>query len=179
MNNNLNNEILELSNLINNTNDELELIILNDIFEKKIKKIKHLIINKNNIKFLNINKKSDNLLDELIENNEKDIENEHIIKEQEYKKEQDIKDKKKFNKIVDPKFLNELKNDFSNNKLMERMNSELDYVNKKSKKKSHRVIIKPFSQEEEMNNNYTNINKFNKYSIPGDDFTSKRLLQHN
>ena len=59
------------------------------------------------------------------------------------------------------------------------MNSELDYVNKKSKKKSHHTIIKPFSQEEEMNYNYKNINKFNKYSIPGDDFTSKRLLQHN
>ena len=68
---------------------------------------------------------------------------------------------------LDNKFKQELEQDFTNNKLMERLNCELDFrINEKKSKDT----IKPYS--EMVGGNYT---EFKKNSIPK-NFSSKRLL---
>ena len=70
----------------------------------------------------------------------------------------------------DPRFKTELEQDHTNNKLMERLNCELDFrINEKSKS---RDIIKPYSSAND--GNYV---EFEKTTISPTNFSSKRLLR--
>lgn len=72
-------------------------------------------------------------------------------------------------KKIDPKFKMELEKDTCNNKLMERLNSELDFrLNEKKKIMGKKRIIKPYD-ESDNDGNYKN---FDRYVIPkANDFT--------
>lgn len=70
---------------------------------------------------------------------------------------------------IDPRFKTELEQDHTNNKLMERLNCELDFRINDGQKS--RDIIKPYSMA---GGNYNN---FEKLSIPPTSFSSKRLLR--
>jgi len=170
----LNNDIDDISNLINNSEDDLEIIILNDILKHRIKKLAQINKLKKNVNKIKLKHKVDNILDTFIKVNEDDKHNQNIILQNEKEKEIKIKQDKNYNKIIDPKFENELKNDFSNNKLMERMNSELYNFNKTKK---NNIILEPFSKE--LSDEYSNINNFENYTIPKNDFTTNRLLKKN
>jgi hypothetical protein len=64
--------------------------------------------------------------------------------------------------------------DFANNKLMERMNSELDL---RVHGVDRNTIERPFLNEDSDDEiDFTKIKKFKKHGIPNDDFTSKRML---
>ena len=170
----LNNDIDDISKLINNSDDDLEIIILNDILKNKIKKLTEINRLKKNVNKKKLKNKVDDILDTFIKINEDDKHNQSIILKKKKDEEIKIKQDKNYNKIIDPKFENELKNDFSNNKLMERMNSELYNFNKKKK---NNTILEPFSKE--LSDNYSNINNFENYTIPKNDFTINRLLKKN
>jgi hypothetical protein len=175
-------QIKELVYSINTCTDELKLVILKDILLKKQRKLIRLnkIAHYNMLQNNNVH--IDNALDSIIEqqNDETDA----------YKKLLDENDKEykkniKWNNKVDPKYTTEVKNDFANNKLMDRMNSELAF--RLNGRKS--TVIKPYSQkyddssdddsgnvDEIYDTDYVSINKFKNYGIPADNFSSRRLL---
>jgi len=66
---------------------------------------------------------------------------------------------------IDPKFVKKIGNDFSNNKLMERLNCELDFRINSDMPKNFEDrsddIIKPYS-----NDDNGNFKDFQKYSVP-------------
>jgi len=71
---------------------------------------------------------------------------------------------------IDPRFKTELEQDYTNNKLMERLNSELDFrINEKSKSQD---VVKPYSSMTD--GNYI---EFEKNTISPTNFSSKRLLR--
>ncbi len=71
-------------------------------------------------------------------------------------------------KQMDPKFVKEISTDHSNNKLMERLNCELDF--RIYGEKSNDDIIKPYSNSDE-----GNFRDFEKYSIPATSFVPKKF----
>ena len=71
---------------------------------------------------------------------------------------------------IDPRFKTELEQDHTNNKLMERLNCELDFrINETRKSKD---VVKPYSSVND--GNFVN---FEKSSITPTNFSSKRLLR--
>ncbi len=73
-------------------------------------------------------------------------------------------------KMIDPRFKTELEQDHTNNKLMERLNCELDFrINEKTKS---RDVVKPYSSAND--GNYV---EFEKTAITPTNFSSKRLLR--
>ena len=83
---------------------------------------------------------------------------------------------------IDTKFTTELEKDSANNKLMERLNSELDFRTAQDKKK-HRVIAKPYHDNSNdtqlMSRTYDGGELYNigLNDIPNDDFSSTRLIK--
>ena len=108
----LNNDIDDISKLINNSDDDLEIIILNDILKNKIKKLTEINRLKKNVNKKKLKNKVDDILDIFIKINEDDKHNQSIILKKKKDEEIKIKQDKNYNKIIDPKFENELKNDF-------------------------------------------------------------------
>jgi hypothetical protein len=69
--------------------------------------------------------------------------------------------------MADPKFTHELETDFTNNKLMERLNTELDYRIHDNKGR-RKIMDKPYAEVD--CGDYASVKDFNKYSVPRDDF---------
>lgn len=145
----------------------------NDIVKKQI--LKKLIKNKiqENNKVALFNKVMENEINDRVDNLVK-------IKEAKNKQRKKIEERKilesrgkmekyweQNNKGIDNKFKNELEHDFTNNKLMERLNCELDF---RINGEKSRDTVKPYS--EMTGGNYT---EFKKNSIPK-NFSSRRLL---
>lgn len=76
-------------------------------------------------------------------------------------------------KGVDPKFVKEIGVDHSNNKLMERLNCELDFriFGDKNENNVENDIVKPYSNSEE-----GNFKDFEKYSIPITSFVPRKNI---
>ena len=72
---------------------------------------------------------------------------------------------------IDPKFKSELEQDYTNNKLMERLNSELDFRINETKNKD---VMRPYSSQDE--GNYIDYNKNQKKTQPSTNFSSKRMI---
>lgn len=72
---------------------------------------------------------------------------------------------------IDPRLKNEIETDHSNNKLMERLNCELDFRINEERSKN---VIKPFSTQDS-----GNFKEFEKYSVPPNDFSNRRLNKKN
>ena len=94
----------------------------------------------------------------------------------------DPNDRDYFRSPVDVKYKTEIEKDFANNKLMERMNGELDFRIKNNKKLS-RIFEKPYfesgSKFQPFNamDDISQLDDTNdKVDIPANDFTSSRLL---
>jgi hypothetical protein len=168
-------QTIDIINNIRKCRDPLNLCVLQDILDEKQKKLRALV---------ELKKKQDivdNALDELV--SQKDNENyeqseayQRILEENE--NDRKIREKrnkfdKQWNRVADPRYVKTVEQDFSNNKLMERMNGELDFrLNGIDKD----TIIKPYSQTDEDNGDYVSVKKFKHYGIPGDNFSSKRFL---
>jgi len=175
-------QIKELIYTINTCTDDIQLVILKDILLKKQQKLKEikemkklLLINK----IQNNNLQIDNALDTLLEEQyNESLAYDRILNENN----REQKMNKQWNKKVDPKYAVEVQKDHANNKLMDRMNSELAFrLNGRDKD----TIIRPFissntndedSDEEIDDSDYVSINKFKNYGIPSNDFSSKRIL---
>ena len=194
----LKSQIKDLQYNLQKCNDKLSKIVGEDILYKKIKLYNELIAKQK----LEYDVKSK--LKEIIDSELQDDAYQRILAEN---NDENLNDKKKensnkyWNKIADPKYKDEVEKDSSNNKLMERLNGELDFRIQGHDKK---VIMKPFINEDEdeegegegdgenskrdhqfddrigigidSNNDYVNIKKFKKHSIPPNDFSSGRLL---
>lgn len=68
-------------------------------------------------------------------------------------------------KKIDPRFIKEISTDHSNNKLMERLNCELDFRIYGDPSKDNSDIIKPYSNSDD-----GNFKDFEKYCIPATSF---------
>jgi len=167
-------QINEIRHKMKTCNDELDLIVLQDILLKKQRDLSMLN------KIHNDKEKVDNALDVLIEQKEEEEEDEayqRILKDNKRDEQYEIKKNehdKLWNKKADPKYERELEKDFANNKLMERMNSELDFRVHGVDKNSMSKAFKQYDDEDD--GNYVSVRKFKKYSIPTDNFSSKRML---
>ena len=82
------------------------------------------------------------------------------------KERHDHENNRKWNKRADPKYAREVEKDFANNKLMERMNSELDF-RIHGPDKSH--MSKAFSQDDEDNAKRPSISYSEAVLISDDD----------
>jgi hypothetical protein len=171
-------QIKELNYNLNKCKDPITKIVIKDILDKKIK------IHKN-IKSKNLlEKEIESKLDKIIETENQDEAYKKILKENEeenYKKTEKKQNDKYWNKTIDSKYKEQVEGDMANNKLMERLNSELDFrVHGHDKK----TIIKPFFQHDsddeddykKITSKYVKINKFTNHTIPSTDFTSQRML---
>lgn len=167
-------QINELKYRISTCKDEMSLIVLQDILLKKQRTL--AMFNK----MQEDEEKVENALEVLMEQKEEEEEeaeayqrilNDNIREKQ--KERHDRENNRKWNKRADPKYAREVEKDFANNKLMERMNSELDF-RIHGPDKSH--MSKAFSQDDEDNGDYVSVKKFKKYGIPSDNFSSKRML---
>lgn len=168
-------QTLDIVGNIKKCRDPLNLYILQGILENKQKKLDALI---------KLQKKQDiieNALDQLISQQEEEshinteayqrllLENEH---DRHVDNERNKFDKQ-WNRIADPRYVKMVEQDFSNNKLMERMNGELDFrLNGIDKD----TILKPYSQVDEDTGDYVSIKKFDNYAVPGNNFSSSRFL---
>ncbi len=146
--------------------DTVKKQILKKLIKNKIKIEKEYAIEEKQMKD-DIDKKLDNLI-KMKENTEKDKKNkqlkgiEQIIKKrgnmEQYWESNQQTDK------IDPRFKPEIELDHSNNKLMERLNYELDFRIHGQKTKD---VIKPYSGTDD-----GNYKEFEKYSIPTDNFST-------
>lgn len=73
---------------------------------------------------------------------------------------------------LDPMYKEYLKNDIKNNKLMDRLNIELDFRTHNSSKNK---IVKPYADID--CGDYVSVKKFNEHSIPKNNFSSQRLAE--
>jgi hypothetical protein len=168
-------QTLEIVDNIRKCRDPLNLYVLQGILEEKQKKLDALI---------ELQKKQDiveNALDQLVSQQEKEynINTEAyqrlLLENENDRQATDKRDKfnKQWNRVADPKYVKMVEQDFSNNKLMERMNGELDFrLNGIDKD----TILKPYSQTDEDTGDYVSIKKFNNYAVPGNNFSSNRFL---
>jgi hypothetical protein len=113
--------------------------------------------------------KSDAIIDDLILLKSRSAEK-HIVseKQQVYQKRGPMEqhwESHKSNSTIDPKFKNELNSDLTNNKLMERLNIELDFrINGKKEK----IIDKPYVDSDY--GDYLSVRDFDRYAIPKNNF---------
>lgn len=124
--------------------NEAKKIILNKIIKEKID-----IINKNKQEF---------------NNNLNDMINSRKQKESDNKKEKHTQ--------VDQRFKQHLEHDFKNNKLMERLNIELDFRVNGIDEKS---IVKPYADVD--CGDFVSVKDFDSSSIPKNNFSSRRLAE--
>lgn len=76
---------------------------------------------------------------------------------------------------VDPKYQRFIVGDVANNKLLERMNSEVFLHQQQKNKKKNMELLKPYANDE---GNYASIDNLDKVytKIPNNDFTNNRLI---
>lgn len=168
-------QTLDIVDNIRKCRDPLNLYVLQGILEKTQKKLNALV---------ELQKKQDiveNALDQLINQQEEEshvnteayqrllLENEHDRQIDDERN----KFNKQWNRVADPKYAKMVEQDFSNNKLMERMNGELDF---RLNGIERDTILKPYSQVDEDTGNYVSIKKFDNYAVPGNNFSSNRFL---
>jgi len=113
--------------------------------------------------------KSDAIIDDLILLKAKSIEKRITTeKQQVYQKRGPMEqhwESHKTNTAIDPKFKNELTSDLTNNKLMERLNIELDFrINGKKEK----IIDKPYVDSDY--GDYLSVRDFDRFAIPTNNF---------
>lgn len=113
--------------------------------------------------------KSDAIIDNLILLKTKHIEKRITSeKQQVYQKRGPMEqhwESHKTDRAIDPKFKNELTSDLTNNKLMERLNIELDFrINGKKEK----IIDKPYIDSDY--GDYLSVKDFDRYAIPRNSF---------
>jgi len=155
--------------------DPLSLCVLQDILEIKRKKLNALIELKK--KQTEMKDALDNLISQRCEDNATNSEAyQQLLEDNERDKKMNnerINSDRQWNRFADPRYVNRVEQDFSNNKLMERMNGELDFrLNGIDKD----TVLKPYSQIDEDTGDYVPINKFHNHSVPPDNFSSRRFL---
>ncbi len=142
--------------------------------------LKKIILNKQEIG-TNKEKKIKNDIDEKVENliklKEISDQKKHLAKMKEFeilmKQRGEMEKCWEFNKAtskIDPRYKNEVETDFTNNKLMERLNCELDFrINDNQKL---RDFIKPYDTS-----NNGNLIELDNIDVPVNNFSSKRMLR--
>lgn len=84
---------------------------------------------------------------------------------------------------IDKKFKEEIDKDYKNNKLMERLNSELIFRNNTEKSKMFNNLEKPYLSNQNMfdsfnsSNQIATINDKEAFGLPSTDFTSQGILK--
>lgn len=166
-------QIVELLHQMSKCKDNLGMIVLEDILLHKQKRLRAMQMELKRRHDAKIEHALHDLVDKqdeeeeayqrLLEENRK----EHIIKKKK------LEHDRRWNIRADPKYASEIEKDFSNNKLMERMNGELDFRIHGADKD---VVSRPYMQDDGGENNYASIKRFKKHSIPSNNFSSKRML---
>lgn len=152
-----------------------------DMIKKNI--LKKIITNKQEIEKNEISKEKkiksdiDEKVDNLIKLKEINEQKKHLAKIKEFEnlmKQRGEMEKcwesNKTTSKIDPRYKTEVETDFTNNKLMERLNCELDFrINDKQKS---RDFIKPYDTS-----NNGNLIELDDTDVPVNNFSSKRLLR--
>ena len=151
--------------------DNVKKQILKKLIKNKIQIEKEQAVIEKNLQD-DIDKKLDNLI-KMKENTEKDKKNKKLKElDQVIKKRGNMEQYWESNQQtdkIDPRFKPEIELDHSNNKLMERLNYELDFRIHGTKTKD---VIKPYSGTDD-----GNFKDFEKYSIPTDNFSTQKMMR--
>jgi hypothetical protein len=145
-NNLMKHNINELKHLYNKTNDDFKKFFIKKVIEYKInigKQNKSMINSTNSTNINNDNNKKDTL-DDLI-----NYSNDDNISSSEKSEESDNKNK------IEDKYLNQIKFDSTNNKLLERLNIESNFRST-DKKNSKKQFVSPFAEDNLYNEQFAN-----------------------
>lgn len=139
--------------------DEVKKLILKKIIRQKIEKQNE---------YMHFKKRNENIaFDNLIA-----LKNKNNPKQTIYQKRGEMEkcwESHKKDSTVDPRFKDELESDFTNNKLMERLNVELDF---RLNGKNEKVFDKPYADNDY--GDYVPVKDFDKFAVTRHSFSSTR-----